>query len=184
MIFNCLLCGEASLKIICINCSKNYLKTKIIKNKNVYSFYDYEVIEHFNKYKYQKRGDLVYKILSRPLIEFSRKFNFNSFVLPIDDVPKYFSHTGILANSMKSRFLKPLFGKLIASSKVKYAGKTLDYRLKNPRNFIYKGKKNIDVILVDDIKTTGLTLKEAKETLKKHGVNVIFNIVLSDKSIR
>ena len=184
MIFKCVLCSDNSFKIVCKNCAKKYLKTKLKKNNNVYSFYDYDVMEHFNKYKYQKRGDIIYKYLSKPLAEFSKNFKFKAYLIPVDDVPKYFSHTAILANAMKSGYLTAQFGSLRAASKAKYAGKPLEYRLNNPRNFIYKGLKNVNAILIDDIKTTGITLNEAQETLKKYGVNVIFSIVLSDKSIR
>ena len=69
----------------------------------------------------------------------------------------------------------------MAQNNINYAGKDLQFRLKNPRNFKYSGQKNIDVILVDDIVTTGSTLNEAKQTLQQYGVNVIFSLVLADK---
>jgi competence protein ComFC len=103
------------------------------------------------------------------------------FVIPIDDkIINGYSHTAVLADSMKNEYLKPLFGVLHSSNKVHYAGKSLQFRLDNPRNFKYTGKRNIDVILVDDITTTGLTLNEAKECLTKHGVNVALSVVLSN----
>ncbi|GAB6045041.1 ComF family protein [Caminibacter profundus] len=158
---------------------------KLVKRDNVFSFFDYDVLEFFNKYKYHKRGDLVYKILARPFREFALNFEYKAYVIPIDDNPKKgFSHTAILAKALHSKYLNPIFGSLIATSDVKYAGKSLEFRLKNPRNFIYLGKKNIDVILVDDIKTTGITIKEAIKTLEKYNVNVLFSVVLSDKSCR
>jgi competence protein ComFC len=57
----------------------------------------------------------------------------------------------------------------------------LNFRLNNPRNFEYKGEKNRSVILVDDVVTTGTTLKEAKEVLANYGVKVEFCLVLVDK---
>jgi competence protein ComFC len=83
---------------------------------------------------------------------------------------------------MKTTFLTPLFNSLHSTNSVKYAGKSLEFRLNNPRKFRYKGPKNIDVILIDDIKTSGITLNEAKETLKKYGVRVYLSIVLADLS--
>ncbi len=56
----------------------------------------------------------------------------------------------------------------------------LDFRLDNPRGFVYNGLSDIDVILVDDIITTGLTIQEAKEKLEDNGVRVLFAITLAD----
>ena len=61
-----------------------------------------------------------------------------------------------------------------------YAGKSLQFRLDNPRDFDYHGKKDVDVILVDDIITTGITLQEAQKVLTQSGVNVLFALVLAD----
>jgi competence protein ComFC len=184
MIFRCILCKDASFSVICKKCKKEYLDIKLIKNKNVYSFYDYDIMEIFNGYKFKKRGDLVYKELAFSFKNLAKILKFKAFIVPVDDTPKSFSHTAVLAQAMKTKFLTPLFNVLKATSNVKYAGKSLEFRLKNPRNFKYNGPKNIDVILVDDIKTTGLTLKEAEEVLAKNSVNVLFSVVLSDKSIR
>jgi len=60
-----------------------------------------------------------------------------------------------------------------------YSGKTLQFRLENPRDFVYKGKKEVEVILVDDIVTTGTTLQEAAKVLKQNGVNVLFALTLA-----
>ncbi len=68
----------------------------------------------------------------------------------------------------------------MAQNRVSYAGKTLQYRIENPRNFIYKGTSSVDAILVDDIITTGITLQEAQNVLLSHGVNVLFALTLAD----
>jgi competence protein ComFC len=81
---------------------------------------------------------------------------------------------------MKTKSSFPLYGTLMAQNRVNYSGKDLQFRLDNPRDFVYKGKSNIDVILVDDIITTGITLQEAQKVLIKHGVNVLFALTLAD----
>ena len=68
----------------------------------------------------------------------------------------------------------------MAQNRVNYSGQDLQSRLENPRDFLYKGKSNIDVILVDDIITTGITLQEAQKVLLSHGVNVLFALTLAD----
>ena len=182
-IFRCIICDEFSFEVICKSCEEKFLKPKINKKGDILSFYDYEEIEFLIKYKYNKFGHRVFKILAKPFYSFAKEIKENFFVIPIDDNPKKgFSHTAILANEMKSKHLKILFNSLLATNNVKYAGKTLEFRLNNPKNFIYKGKKDIDAILVDDIVTTKTTLNQAKEVLKKHNVNVVLSVVLANLS--
>jgi len=131
------------------------------------------------KFKYQKFGSFIFKELSSPFSLFSKNYPYRLNVIPIDDkIDKGYSHTAILAKSMRKD--KKLYSVLQAKSNIKYAGKSLEFRLNNPRNFKYKGPKNIDVILVDDILTTGTTINEAKNVLKKYNVNVLFSLVLAD----
>jgi len=105
------------------------------------------------------------------------------YIIGIDEKIRYgYSHVSILAHSMKTPLSIPLHHKLIAQNSVNYAGKSLDYRLNNPRDFRYTGKENIDAILVDDTITTGVTLQEAYITLQQHNVNVLFALTLSDSS--
>ena len=100
-------------------------------------------------------------------------------VIPIDDNPsKGFSHTAVLASVIKGHNI--LYSTLHSTNNIHYAGKSLEFRLNNPKCFKYKGDKNIDVVLLDDIVTTGSTLKEAKKILKKHNVNVLFCVVLAN----
>ncbi|NPA87150.1 ComF family protein [Caminibacter pacificus] len=182
-IFSCIKCGDFSFEIICKNCQKKFLTSSFYEEDGIVSFYDYYAIEDFIKYKYHKFGSFVYKILAKNSFNvFAKKFELkrNFFAIPIDDkIEKGFSHTAILANALKPAF-KPLFSTLHAKNEVKYAGKSLEFRLKNPRDFIYKGKQNISVVLVDDVVTTGMTINEAKEILSKNGVDVAFSLVLSN----
>ena len=182
MIFKCLICNNFSFQVICKNCQVKFLKPKIRKKDNVVSFYDYETIDFLIKYKYHKFGSNIFKILAEnSLKKFALNIKDVFYVIPIDDnVKKGYSHTAILANSMKTNYLKPLYNCLHSTNDVQYAGKSLEYRLQNPRNFIYTGKKNIDVILIDDIMTTGITLNEAEEKLKEYEVNVYLKMVLAN----
>ena len=164
--------------MICSKC-KSLLKPEFIKKDDVISFYKYEDIEFLIKFKYEKFGSFIFKELSAPFSLFSKSYPEVLNVIPIDDrIEKGYSHTAILAKAMKKD--KKLYSTLHSKSNIKYAGKSLEFRLSNPRDFKYTGSKNIDVVLVDDIVTTKTTINEAKEVLKKYNVNVLFSLVLAD----
>jgi competence protein ComFC len=179
----CLTCNSFSFEIICKKCQKNLLTPTIQKRDDIVSFYSYEEIEPLLKYKYHPFGSRVFKILAKNSFKkFSEVYKEKIISLSIDDkVKKGYSHTAILNHSLKSKFITPQYKKLIAKNKIQYAGKSLKFRLENPRNFKYKGKRDISVILVDDVVTTSTTLKEAKKVLANYGVKVEFCIVLVDK---
>jgi competence protein ComFC len=181
-IFKCLICNNFSFEIICKKCQNQFLKPDIKIKNDIVSFYKYEEIEWLIKHKYNKFGSRIFRILANNSFKiFAKEIDKKFFIIPIDDkVDKGFSHTAILANSMKTKYLMPLFNSLYSTNDIKYAGKSLEYRLNHPRNFKYKGPENIDVVLVDDIKTTGTTLNEAKELLSKFGINGYLSIVLAD----
>ena len=183
----CITCNSISLQIICKTCQKqllaaNFYKKELEKDFFIYSFYDYKDLEDLIQSKYHFHGDRVFNILGKlSFKKFADNFEFTHpiLALPIDDHTRHdFSQTAILAKHLKSSFIKPIFNTLKAKNIVKYAGKNLEFRQKNPRKFIYSGVKNCDVILVDDVLTTGTTILEAKKALKKEGVNVLFALTL------
>jgi competence protein ComFC len=137
--------------------------------------------------KYYFFGDRIFTILANiSFRKFSNNFDFPNevYVIPIDDNPKStFSHSAILARSMKNTKVKIQYNSLIAKNHIKYAGKSLEFRKRNKRNFKYTGKTNIKVILVDDIITTGLTILEAKNVLENNHCEVLFALTLSDAKL-
>lgn len=101
--------------------------------------------------------------------------------IAIDDHTRHnFSQTAILLKHIKSKNIDIKYNLLKAQNKVKYAGKTRDFRKKNKRDFIYKGEKNQQVILIDDLVTTGSTILEAKKTLENSNCEVLFALTLAD----
>ncbi|MEO1958631.1 MAG: ComF family protein [Nautiliaceae bacterium] len=181
MIFRCLKCNKLSFEVLCEECR---VEVNLYRKDGVISFYRYDDIEFLLKFKYQKNGSVVFKYLSKPFAKFAKEFKFKAFVIPIEGKREVgYSHTAILAKAFNTSYLTPLYSSLIDKSNVRYAGKSFEFRKNHPRKFIYNGKSGIDAILVDDVKTTGLTLSFAKEVLKKHNVNVLFSVVLSDKSL-
>ena len=172
--------------MLCKTCRYKYLTPRIHRRRicddfEVLSFYDYHEIEDLLLCKHYYIGHKIYSILGQIALQsFATALNLHSAVIPIDDkIDSYYSHTAILAQKMKTKTLKPKYNKLIAQNSVRYAGMSLEFRKANPRNFLYKGKKE-DIILVDDIVTTGFTMKEAYEVCKKTGASPLFGVVLAD----
>ena len=188
----CITCHNLSLKIICISCQEQLLKPslhqrELTKDFSVYSFYKYDEVSDLLNTKYEFYGDRVYNILaSLSFSKFAENFQFENHInaIGIDDHTRdNFSHTAILVKHLKSQNIIPKYNLLKAQNHVKYAGKDLEFRKNNKRNFLYKGKQNSQVILVDDIITTGSTLLEAKETLEENNCEVLFALCISDANI-
>ncbi|WP_419770438.1 MAG: ComF family protein [Candidatus Marinarcus sp.] len=183
----CLTCEKPSFQIICKKCQSTLLaphfhKKELVKDFFVYSFYDYEEIEKLIFSKYHFHGDRVFNILAKlSFAKFAQSFDYPHLVLalPIDDHTRHdFSQTAILAKHLKTENITPVYNTLKASNVVKYAGKDLEFRQKNPRKFIYTGSTHQTAILVDDLMTTGTTILEAKKVLKKANIEVLFALTL------
>ena len=189
----CLSCQNLSIQIICKTCQENLLQS-IFKKREldddfaVYSFFEYEDIKELLNTKYEFYGDRVYKILANlSFKKFADNFNFDENVVAIsvdDNTTHEFSQSAILVNALRSKNITPIYSTLKARNRLKYAGKSLEYRQKHKRDFKYKGKQNLKIILVDDIITTGSTLKEAKEVIEKSNCEVLFALTLSDAKIQ
>jgi competence protein ComFC len=185
----CIACEKLSYQMICKSCQENYFvpvfnKRELSKDFFVYSFYEYDAVKEFLNSKYEFYGDRIYNILgSLSFAKFAKNFEFIEIVdaLAIDDHTRHdFSHTAILTKHLKSKYIMPKINLLKAKNEIKYAGKTLKFRKENPRDFVYSGLKNKNIILVDDIITTGTTLLEAKKVLENVGCKVLFALTLSD----
>lgn len=185
----CIICERFTFFHICRNCQRNYLKPQIFTRKisdlKVFSFYKYDEIGDLVKTKHSYLGFYILNILAKlSLKEFAKELKYKNRVelIPIDDkVGEWgFAHTSILAQNMRTKYLIPKFGSLHSKSGVKYIGKDLNFRQNNKRDFIVRGlKENSSVILVDDVITTGTTLKEAKESLKKMNIQTLFAVTLA-----
>ncbi|QSZ42417.1 ComF family protein [Sulfurimonas aquatica] len=187
----CLMCESFSFTHICHSCQQLFLTPKIYKrrlsnNIEVISFYKYGDIKDLLHTKHTDLGFYIYATLAElSFKKFADEFHFNEPVvsIPIDDnITSGYSHTALINNSLKSQNIKPLFNKLRAKNSLSYSGKSREFRLLNPRDFVLNDFKEELVILVDDIVTTGATLSEAATKLKTQNKEILFCLTLCDVS--
>ena len=185
----CLSCSSLSIFPLCKNCRDTFLKPTIkrdiVDGLEIYSFYRYSSIEPLLLLKYRPEGYRVLKALAKMTFrEFIREFRDDEkiYIIGIDErVRDGYSHIAVMTHQMSMRGVEVLHSSLLARNRVKYAGESLKFRQENPREFIYSGKiRDISVILVDDIKTTGTTLLEARDRLLEYNIRVEFALVLAD----
>ena len=190
----CFSCDNLSIEPVCKDCVRDFLTPEMIEeeigNLEVVSFFDYYLTVEFVKSKYLPSGYRVYKFLAKkffaPFIKHyveNLKDNKEIYLIGVDEnIDRGYSNVALLTHigAKDTKGVKALHNVLRAKNKVKYAGQSLEFRLENPRDFVYNGPKNIDAILVDDTTTTGTTLEQAHRVLKENGVNVHFALTLAN----
>lgn len=184
-----MICESLSLSHICKKCQIEFLspslyKRKILSKIPVYSFYKYKEIESLLLSKHTDLGYYIYTILAKNSFSpFAKNFDYTSELASIgidDHVKNGYSHTAILNKHLRSQNIRPRYARLRAESSLSYSGKDYQFRLLNPRKFKVASFKEEEVILVDDIITTGLTLTQAAEALHSKGKKVILCLTLAD----
>jgi len=186
----CFSCSSLSFRIICKVCESQLftptVTTRTVGTLQVISFFKYSTLEALLLTKHKPEGYRMYKALAEMTVKpFINKFVEHSekeiYIVGVDECVKSgYAHVALLTRAMKTKYSKPLHSALMARNKINYSGRSLEYRLWYSRDFVYKGKKNVDVILVDDIITTGITLQQAYKVLTRSGVNVLFALTLAD----
>lgn len=186
----CYSCSTFSVTVLCKLCEKmlftSQMTTRTIGTLDVVSFFKYSHIASLLHTKHKPEGYRIYRYLAKktmlPFVEeFLEADDRKIYIVGIDEYSRGgYSHVALLTHAMRTKYSYPIHASLMARNRVNYSGKDLQFRIEHPRDFNYTGKEDIDVILVDDIITTGITLQEAQSVLMKHGVNVLFALTLAD----
>ncbi len=186
----CHVCHSFSVSVVCAACAARLLTPNTTRRQvgslEVVSLFRYAAIEPFLLTKHTPVGHRIYRFLGRrylaPFVAaFADHADAPFALMAIDDTVRYgYAHTALLTRAVRHPDVRVLHGTLRARNRVRYAGKTLQYRLDHPRDFRYTGPHVRDAVIVDDIVTTGLTLQEAQQRLKAAGINVLFALTLAD----
>ena len=153
----------------------------------IYSLFAYDTVESLLLTKHKSEGYRIYRALGKfylkPFIHHLQShLSISFYVVGIDErIVSGYSHIAQLTHPLRNKDIEVDHGVLIAENRISYAGKSLAYRLEHPRNFRYTGKKE-NIVLIDDIITTGTTLHEAAYRIQKEGGNVLFAVVVADAS--
>lgn len=189
----CLICGKWSLPHICGPCRTLHLTPsfhtrRILGSVPVHSFYRYDDVAPLLHTKHTDLGHYVYTLMAREsFAQFAAAFEYEGRVAAIgidDHVRHGYSHTAILAQSLKSAVIRPRHAKLRAHAAPRYSGMDFQYRLLHPRRFTVAPFEEEEVIVVDDIITTGLTLTQGVEALHREGKRVLFCLTLASAEKR
>ncbi|WP_292663743.1 ComF family protein [Nitratifractor sp.] len=186
----CLSCQKFSTRVICRRCHERLFQPSVSTRKagslDVISLFGYRSVSSFILSKHYPAGYRIYRYFARehfaPFLQaFSEGLEQEAYLIGIDGKPAGgYAHTAVLSRYAAVPGLRALPASLIARHRVDYAGKSLQFRLENPRDFEYRGPRGIQAILIDDLVTTGSTLAEAHRLLQRSGVEVLFALVLAD----
>lgn len=177
-------------KHVCPGCIK-----KPLHFDRAFSVCKYEGVikELIHKFKYESK-DYVGSILSRLMVEFIREYNLPvNFIDVIIPVPLHrirlrereFNQAEILSNYIASEFNKDVLNNCLLRHRYTKTQTELEenQRLLNVKDSfsvsrieVIKGK---NVLLVDDVLTSGATSSEAAYTLKNAGANIVFVLTLA-----
>lgn len=201
---NCVFCKKGK-EDFCIECLNSLKEPERENAKWIFSIYDYreppiKKALWFLKYKGKKKianifGKIMYNIILEELSELSIMENFiDPILIPIPLTKKRQKERGYnQANEIAKTLIKldnnqnfKLKNNILIKNKETIHQtniKNRNIRLKNLEgSFIVYNKeeiKNRNIILIDDITTTGATLSEAKKTLKKAGAKKIIAFTIA-----
>lgn len=189
----CIICGEENFLGICAYCKSKINKAKSNDQVLVYGYYGGVLKELILAFKYEKNftaADVIIKLLLE--IIYSEKVSADIICyVPMSkrsQKKRGFNQCEIIAKNLGDELNIPV-SNCIKKVKNTKEQKTLskEERLKNVIDaFDISDKKSIsgkDIILIDDVITTGATLKECEKILRKYGANKIIILTIAKSNI-
>ncbi|OOM79271.1 DNA utilization protein GntX [Clostridium puniceum] len=192
----CIICKEEDCFGICNTCKKNIRLIGEAYQEEIisYGYYGGVLKELILKFKYKDNftaGDILAEILEEYII---KNFNYKEYIITYIPLSKKsekirgFNQCKYIAEKISRDLSIEVFEVLIKTKETKEQKKLKkDERFENIKDAfeIKKGLKikNPKIILIDDVTTTGATLKEAYKLLKKFNFNDIKLLTLAKSHI-
>jgi len=199
---------KRNLPPFCNSCGRHLKKANLNKNicptclKKPLHFdrafspciYDGAIKELIHEFKY-KNKDYLGATLSRLMIEFIKEYDvpidYLDLIVPIPLHPtrlreREFNQAEILSNYIAAEFNKNITDKILIRHRVTKTQTELEteQRFVNVQGSFSvtrkEGLKGKNILLVDDVLTTGATSSEAASALKGAGANIVFVLTLSN----
>lgn len=178
-------------KNICLTCLKRRLHFDRAFSPCLYEGVTKELIHEF---KYKGKGYLG-KPLSRIMIEFIKEYalpvDYLDFIIPMPLHKtrlrqREFNQAEVLSRQIACEFNKDLMTDILFRHRLTQTqtGLALDKRFANVKESFFvakdRGLKNKNILIVDDVLTTGATSSEAALSLKDAGANIVFVLTLAN----
>lgn len=167
----------------CLGCGKyNYwLCNNCLKNINNFSYENKLLKNAIHVFKYKFVKDLA-KPLSKLLI---KKINFDyNYIVPVPLHKKRlhwrgFNQSELLAKQINKNKTKNILVKIKNTKpQAELSGEQREQNIQN--SFVcIKNLNNKKILLIDDVKTTGSTLRECKQALIKAGAKKVYYLTLA-----
>lgn len=204
---NCLSCQKSG-EILCLKCLNESREAERENEKWIYPIYDYrdpaiKKAIHLLKYKHKKNlasifGSVLYLRILEELADLQMLENFyDPILIPIPLSVKRYRERGFNQSELLCQTILKLDQKnkgenfkleknvLIKNKETVHQARIKDRneRLKNlSQSFSVKYPEKIkgkNIILIDDVTTTGATLTEARKTLKKAGAKKVIAFTIA-----
>lgn len=163
-------------KTICHECEEKFVRYNHDKDKEVFSLYEYNkpMQDYLHRYKFM-HDVLLAKVFAEPIHQCLK--NRKEMIVPIPMHPqklkdRTFAHVDELLKQAQIPFVHVLEKTTMETQ----GGKTREERMNTPQIFRLKENAQIkdrDILLVDDIYTTGTTIRHAKRALMEGGAKSV-----------
>ena len=181
----CVVCGRPTrLGNLCTSCQVPYEKVWVVGERagalqRVIGLYKFE------------RAKSAYKVLGDLLLEILPDLPDDTIIVPIPTVSSHirergYDHMLLIAKYIaKSRNLKyqTVLDRITTTKQRQSSAKKRALQAKNAFEVVGKIDKNVPYLLIDDVMTTGATIKYASKTLQKAGANHVWVAIIARQTL-